>query len=1376
MVRSKYASDAKSLTEVTPHFDALRISIASPEQIRSWSYGEVKRPETINYRTFKPERDGLFCARIFGPVKDDECLCGKYKRIKFRGIVCEKCGVEVTQSRVRRERMGHIELASPVAHIWFTKSLPSRIGTLLDLTMKNLDRVLYFEAYVVIDPGFTPLSKGQLLSEEEYVEAQDTHGEETFTALTGGAALKKMLKEIDLEAMHKELSDELVGLSSEIRRKKLVKRLKIVKAFLTSKTRPEWMVLDVLPVIPPELRPLVPLDGGRFATADLNDLYRRLINRNNRLKKLYELKAPTIIVRNEERMLQEIADALLDNSRRGRPVVGANKRPLKSLSEALKGKQGRFRQNLLGKRVDYSGRSVIVVGPYLKLNQCGIPKKMALELFRPFVYQRLEKYGLVPTVKIAKRFVEKERPEVWDVLEEVVKDHPVLLNRAPTLHRLSIQAFEPVLVEGKAIQLHPLVCKAFNADFDGDTMSVHVPISVESQLETRVLMMSTHNILSPADGSPMIIPSKDMVLGLYYLTLAGNPLHDEHCYGSWGEIEHALFGKHITLHTPIRARIQHPEEGSRIVETTAGRLTVYNATPKHKNISFDAVNKPLTVGDIGKLIEQVYRFCGQEKTVEFADKLMALGFEHSTNSGVSFGKSDLVVPEEKESFVQDTWKQVHEYRQQYLDGLITQGERFNKITDAWGDCTTKVSEAMLKKLSSKQTPDEMNAIYMMAHSGARGSAAQMRQLAAMRGLITRHSGDFLEYPITSNFAEGLKGFEYFNSTHGSRKGLSDTALKTANSGYLTRRLVDVAQDCIISVPDCGTEEGIYVRAVVEGGTVVSSLEERISGRVLAETLTQEDGTVIVEVGTLVSEDVLSKINLSHITEIKIRSVLKCEAERGLCAKCYGQDLTRSNLVSIGEAVGVVAAQSIGEPGTQLTLRTFHLGGAGQKSTEASELLSSHDGTVTYDKSDIVKDGQGKTIVIARSMLLTIQDSKGKERARHDVPHGACLAIQSGSVIKKGAKLAEWNSYAVPIVTEKTGIVRFVDLREGLSFKEIADEATGVSKKIVTDWRQSSRGDSLKPRLVICDDKGDILKLDNGMEARYFLSSDAVLNISDGQKVHCGDIIAQLPRESTKNRDITGGLPRIVELVEARRPKDPSLICECAGTVEFGKEYKSKRALIIKPDEENAEPVEYLVPRSKHILVQEGEHVKVGEVLVDGSPVLQDILRVLGVEMLAEYLIKEIQDVYRLQGVRINDKHLEIIARQMLQKLEITDPGDTLYLTGDHVDLRIFEALNKKMLDAGKKPARGIRVLQGITRASLQTESFISAASFQETTRVLTEAAIWGKVDRLRGLKESVIVGHLPLVGTGWLTNQLKNEAFVPQSVQEGDDSAQRARG
>lgn len=1341
-------------------FDQIRLSIASPETIRSRSFGEIKRPETINYRTLKPERDGLFCMRIFGPVRDFECGCGKYKRIKYKGIVCEKCGVEVTHSRVRRERMGHIELAAPVAHIWFAKSVPSRIGTLLDIPTKDLERILCFEAYVVTDPGLTTLQRGQLFSEEAYCDAQDEHGEDSFTAMMGAAALKVLLSQLDLPAQKEDILSSLETVSSELRRKKLIKRLKLVQGFLKSKARPEWMIMDVIPVIPPELRPLVPLDGGRFATADLNDLYRRLVNRNNRLKRLYELKAPSIIVRNEERMLQEIADALFDNSRRGRPVVGANKRPLKSISDTLRGKQGRFRQNLLGKRVDYSGRSVIVVGPHLKLNQCGLPKKMALELFRPFVCHRLEKYGLVPTLKAAKRFVEKARPEVWGILEEVVKDHPVLLNRAPTLHRLGIQAFEPLLIEDQAIQVHPLVCKAFNADFDGDTMSVHVPLSVEAQLEARLLMMSTNNILSPADGSPMIVPSKDMVLGLYYLTLADKrPEGNLPAFSSTEEVRLALFHKAIQKHSWVRVLINdvlpNGDICERLVETTPGRLFIWEHVSPKACIAFDAVNKPLTSGDVATLIETTYTAVGSEDTVTFADSLLRLGFEHSTLSGVSFGKDDLLVPENKDNFVKEAWGNVHELRQQYMEGLITQNERHNAVTDVWEDCTEKVVGAMIKKMSQDKEPAAMNAIYMMAHSGARGSVAQMRQLAGMRGLIAKHSGDILEHPITSNFSEGLKAFEYFSSTHGSRKGLSDMALKTANSGYLTRRLVDVAQDCIVTEEDCGTQEGLDVTAVTEGGEEITPLSAKIVGRCLAEAITDESGKELLPKGYLIETKDWPIIQKLGLLSVKIRSVLMCQAKRGLCAKCYGTDLARGRMVSLGEAVGVVAAQSIGEPGTQLTLRTFHLGGAAQKASKDSTLTALQTGAVRLFNVKKVQNSDNVPVALGRSMQLEIAGDDGLVTPRQDIPYGAQLYVNDGARVEKGFKIAEWNPYHLPIATEVDGHAYFADLVEGVSCRTVTDEATGMLRRVVLDWRQNPRGKDLKPRFVLRDAKGKPVVLENGLEARYFLSVDAQLVVEDGAAVKTGDTLAQLPRESSKIRDITGGLPRIAELVEARIPKDPSVINEIEGVVSLGRDYKAKRAIIVTPAE--GEPVEYMVARGKHVLVQEGDTVKKGDVLVDGSPVLKDVLRILGVGALAAYLIKEIQAVYQFQGVTIADKHIEIVVRQMLQKVEITEPGGTLYLVGDQVDRLEFQATNEEMAAQGRQPATAMPVLQGITKASLQT-SFISAASFQDAPRVLTDAALQGATDSLSGLKESVISGRLIPAGTGWVEKKLREEA------------------
>ena len=1351
-------------TKGSSSFDHIKISVASPEQIRAWSFGEVTKPETINYRTFKPERDGLFCARIFGPIKDYECLCGKYKRPKYRGLICEKCGVEVTHSKVRRERMGHIELATPVAHIWFTKSLPSRVAMILDLSMKELEKVLYFENYIVIEPGLTALKARQLLTEDEYIAAQDDFGEESFTASIGGDALKVMLSAIDLEKEKSQLRQELEETNSEMRRKKLVKRLKTIEAFLQSGTRPEWMVLDVLPVIPPEIRPLVPLDGGRFATSDSNDLYRRVINRNNRLKRLIELRAPDIIVRNEKRMLQEAVDALFDNSRRQRPIVGANKRPLKSLADMLKGKQGRFRQNLLGKRVDYSGRSVIVVGPELKLHQCGLPKKMALELFKPFVYARLERYGLASTIKAAKRMVERERPEVWDILEEVIREHPVLLNRAPTLHRLGIQAFEPVLIEGKAIQLHPLVCTAFNADFDGDQMAVHIPLSVEAQLEARVLMMSTNNILTPASGRPIILPTKDIILGLYYLTMMREGEKGEGMvFGSVGEIDQALSAGVLSLHAPIKARFHGVDDGGKpvkqIVETTAGRMILSDLLPRNPHIKFDLINCLITSKDVTSLVDMVYRHCGQKETVIFADRLMALGFKHATSSGISFGKDDLLIPAEKENLVASTHEMVGNYEQQYLDGLITRGEKYNKVVDAWSQCSENVAQAMMKGLSRAVPGQDVNSVYMMAHSGARGSAAQMKQLAGMRGLMTKPSGEIIETPIISNFKEGLTVLEYFNSTHGARKGLSDTALKTANSGYLTRRLVDVAQDCVIIKDDCGTNKGISVKAVVEGSEVLTPLSERILGRTaLEDIIDPATDEVLVKAGEIIEESHIDYIEQTSIDEVRIRSALTCEAEIGICGTCYGRDLARGIKVNLGEAVGVIAAQSIGEPGTQLTMRTFHIGGTAQGTGERSSVEAAFDAIVEINNRNVVTNSEGIAIVLGRYCEIILKDAKGRERARHKIPYGAKLLVEEGKRVKKGQRMAEWDPFTLPIITETDGIVHFVDLVEGVSMREFTDETTGISSRVVIDWRQQSRGANLKPRLTLRDKKGDPLTLASGVEARYFLPVDAVLSIENGAEVRAGDTIARLPRESSKSKDITGGLPRVAELFEARMPKDHAIISEIDGRVEFGKDYKTKRRIRVVPLDDAGEAIEYMIPKGRHVTVFEGDYVKRGELLVDGNPVPHEILRILGVEALASYLINEIQEVYRLQGVKINDKHIEVIVRQMLQKVEIENPGDTMYVIGDHVDRREVEAVNINMETEGKRPCKAHPVLQGITKASLQTESFISAASFQDTTRVLTEAAVAGKIDNLAGLKENVIVGRLIPAGTGGVINALKGLA------------------
>jgi DNA-directed RNA polymerase subunit beta' len=1346
-------------TGQTQTFDNIRISIASPEKIISWSYGEIKKPETINYRTFKPERDGLFCARIFGPIKDYECLCGKYKRMKYKGVICEKCGVEVTLSKVRRERMGHIELAAPVAHIWFLKSLPSRIGQLLDMTLKELERVLYFESYIVLEPGLTALKPLQLLSEDEFVDAQDQYGEDTFTAGIGAEAIRELLTELDLEKLRDDLRVEIRESKSELKPKKLAKRLKVVEAFIASGNRPEWMILTVVPVIPPELRPLVPLDGGRFATSDLNDLYRRVINRNNRLKRLIELRAPDIIIRNEKRMLQEAVDALFDNGRRGRVITGANKRPLKSLSDMLKGKQGRFRQNLLGKRVDYSGRSVIVVGPELKLHQCGLPKKMALELFKPFIYSRLDAKALASTVKQAKKLVEKEKPEVWDILDEVIREHPVLLNRAPTLHRLGIQAFEPVLIEGKAIQLHPLVCAAFNADFDGDQMAVHVPLSLEAQLEARVLMMSTNNILHPANGTPIIVPSQDIVLGLYYLTLAKqNEPGEGMVFASVSEISHALESKSVTLHTKIRARYRSvDEEGNPVVqiyETTPGRMLIGELMPRRPNITFDLCNRLLTKREISRLIDAVYRHCGQKETVIFCDQIMALGFGHACKAGISFGKDDMVIPPEKQGLVDRTRTLAKEYEQQYIDGLITQGEKYNKVVDAWAKCTDEVADVMMDHISAVEVDEKTgrekptNSIYMMAHSGARGSAAQMKQLAGMRGLMAKPSGEIIETPIISNFKEGLSVLEYFNSTHGARKGLADTALKTANSGYLTRRLVDVAQDSIILHDDCGSQRSIRASAVIDAGEIIVSLGQRILGRTAAEDVRDPaTGDTVVARNEEILEEHVELIEAANVVEMQIRSVLTCEARHGVCAKCYGRDLARGTPVNMGEAVGVIAAQSIGEPGTQLTMRTFHIGGTAQV-MQQSFIESNHEGLIKMRNRNVIRAGDNRLIVMGRSTAIAVLDADGNERAVHKLPYGARIHVDDGDQVKRGTRLAEWDPYTRPIITEVEGTIEFEDVVEGVSISEVADEATGITNRVVVDWRASPRGSDLKPAIIVKGKDGEVAKLARGGDARYLLSVDAILSVEPGSKVKAGEVLARIPTESAKTRDITGGLPRVAELFEARRPKDHAIIAEVDGRIEFARDYKNKRRIRILPDEDGMDPVEYLIPKGKHLSVQEGDHIEKGEYILDGHPAPHDILAIKGVEDLASYLVNEIQEVYRLQGVNINDKHIEVIVRQMLQKIEIEEPGDTTFLVGEQVDRLEFEDVNKEVEEQGREPAKGHRVLLGITKASLQTRSFISAASFQETTRVLTEASVSGKVDTLEGLKENVIVGRLIPAGTG----------------------------
>lgn len=1349
-------------------FDSIRIGIASPEKILSWSFGEIKKPETINYRTFKPERDGLFCARIFGPTKDYECLCGKYKRMKFKGVICEKCGVEVTLSRVRRERMGHIELAAPVAHIWFLKSLPSRISLLLDMQLKEVERVLYFEKYVVLEPGLSPFAVNQLITEEEYMDAQDQYGADAFTAMIGAEAIREMLAALDLEKIAAELRQDLAETTTELKRKKFSKRLRIFDAFIESGNRPEWMVLTVIPVIPPELRPLVPLDGGRFATSDLNDLYRRVINRNNRLKRLIELRAPDIIIRNEKRMLQESVDALFDNGRRGRTITGANKRPLKSMSDMLKGKQGRFRQNLLGKRVDYSGRSVITVGPELKLHQCGLPKKMALELFKPFIYSRLEAKGLSSTVKQAKKLVEKERPEVWDILDEVIREHPVLLNRAPTLHRLGIQAFEPILIEGKAIQLHPLVCSAFNADFDGDQMAVHVPLSLESQLEARVLMMSTNNILHPANGQPIIVPSQDIVLGLYYLSImAENEPGEGMVFGDIGEIEHALESGAITLHSKIKGRFksldQDGNQVSKIYETTPGRMMIGQLLPLKKGVSFDSCNKLMTKKAISGLIDMVYRTCGQKSSVVFCDQVMELGFKNACKAGISFGKDDMLIPDTKKGIVDSTRNQVEDFEQQYADGLITQGEKYNKVVDAWAKCGDKVADEMMSRISSIQIDEDskrqkpVNSVYMMSHSGARGSPAQMKQLAGMRGLMAKPSGEIIETPIISNFKEGLTVLEYFNSTHGARKGLADTALKTANSGYLTRRLVDVAQDCIITEVDCGSENGLTMKAIIDAGSVVASLGTRVLGRTTAEDVIHPaTGEVLFERGHLLDEADCDLLEKYKVQAVKIRSVLTCEVRHGVCATCYGRDLARGTPVNQGEAVGVIAAQSIGEPGTQLTMRTFHIGGTAQV-VDSSFLESNFAGKITFKNSNMVQDSSGNLIVMGRNVSLQIMDGK-EVRASHRLQFGAKLQVKEGDKVDPGQRLAEWDPYTRPILTEVEGVVEFEDLVEGASVTETADENTGITKRMVTDWRSNPRGEGLKPALVVKSKDGKLLKLARGGDARYVLSVDAIIAVDPGAKVAPGDVIARIPLESAKTKDITGGLPRVAELFEARRPKDHAIIAEISGMIKFGRDYKNKRRIVIEPLDETMEPAEYLIPKGKPFHLQEGDAIEKGEYLLDGNPAPHDILAINGVEELASYLVNEIQEVYRLQGVGINDKHIEVIVRQMLQKVEVTHPGDSSLLVEEQVDRIEFDELNERLIEAGKVPAEAKPILLGITKASLQTRSFISAASFQETTRVLTEAAVSGKADTLEGLKENVIVGRLIPAGTGAMVSKVRQIA------------------
>jgi DNA-directed RNA polymerase subunit beta' len=1327
-------------------FNAMRISIASPEKIISLSRGEVKKPETINYRTFKPEKDGLFCAKIFGPVKDYECLCGRYKRMKHRGVVCEKCGVEVIQSKVRRERMGHITLATPVAHIWFLKSLPSRIGNAVDLPLKELEKVLYFESWIVLDPKDTPLKKKDLLTDEEYDEAREQYGSNGFVAGIGAEAIRQLLEEIDLEKLYEELRMEIATSVSDTKKKKLVKRLKVVEALRKSGNKPEWMILTILPVIPPDLRPLVPLDGGRFATSDLNDLYRRVINRNNRLKRLQELNAPEIIIRNEKRMLQEAVDVLFDNGRRGRAITGTNKRPLRSLSDMLKGKQGRFRQNLLGKRVDYSGRSVVTVGPDLRLHQCGLPKKMAIELFKPFIYNRLLEKGYVTTVKSAKKMVEKETSEVWDALDEVVREYPVILNRAPTLHRLGMQAFEPVLIEGKAIRLHPLVCTAFNADFDGDQMAVHIPLSIEAQTEARVLMMSTNNILSPANGSPIIIPSQDIVLGIYYLTRAKNEVKGEGMtFSCADEVRSAIDAGAIDLHARIKVRIN-----SELRETTAGRIILSEIVPQE--IDFDMVNKLMNKKELTNLIDYCYRLCGDKTTILLCDRLKDLGFKYATISGLSFAIGNMIIPENKKRIVSQADKDVLKIQKQYMDGLITDGERYNKVVDIWAQATEKIASEMLKGISTEEVPaadgkkrkiESFNPIYMMADSGARGSAVQLRQLAGMRGLMAKPSGEIIETPITANFREGLTVLQYFISTHGARKGLADTALKTANSGYLTRRLVDVAQDCIITEHDCETVDGVYVSALMEGGEIIETAGERVLGRVALHDIKDPfTGDVIVNANDEIDEALVEKIDHAGIERVNIRSVLTCRSKHGVCAKCYGRDLAHGHLVNIGEAVGIVAAQSIGEPGTQLTMRTFHIGGTA-KFDEHSTLEAHHDGVIKFVNLSTVKTREGDLVVMRRHGEVHVLDEQKRSRGKYPLSYGAHLKIIDNSPVKKGQLIAEWDPFSIPILAEVDGTIKFDDIIEGKTMQEQVDEVTGLSRKIIVEFK----GGDLRPRVSIKDNKGKTAKLaDSNSFARYLLSVGVNIVVSEGDEVRAGDIIAKIPRETTKTKDITGGLPRVAELFEARKPKDFAVISEINGVVSYGKDAKGKRKIIVTP--EVGEEKEYLIAKGKHISVQEGDQVIPGDALMSGVNNPHDLLAVKGEKELARYLVDEVQEVYRLQGVKINDKHMEVIVRQMLRRVKVADPGDTAFIADEKIERYRFQEENEKVIAQGGRPAIGEPMLLGITKASLSTQSFISAASFQETTKVLTEAALSGKSDYLRGLKENVIMGRLITAGTG----------------------------
>jgi len=1346
---------------VEQKFSKIKISLASPEKIKSWSFGEIKKPETINYRTFRPEKDGLFCSRIFGPIKDYECLCGKYKRMKFRGIICEKCGVEVTKSNVRRDRMGHIDLACPVSHIWFLKSLPSRISAAVDMKLKDVEKVLYFESFMVIEPGLTDLKKNQLLTEEEYVKAQEEFGDDAFEAGIGAEAIRKNLINLDLKAERDKLKEILKEVKSKVAEEKAIKRLKLMEAFINSGNKPEWMILTCVPVIPPELRPLVPLDGGRFATSDLNDLYRRVINRNNRLKRLMDLKAPDIIVRNEKRMLQESVDALFDNGRRGRVITGTGKRPLKSLAEMLKGKQGRFRQNLLGKRVDYSGRSVIVSGPELKLHQCGLPKKMAVELFKPFLYARLDKLGLATTIKQAKRIVEKEKPELWDALETIIREHPVILNRAPTLHRLGVQAFEAKLIEGSAIELHPLVCSAFNADFDGDQMAVHIPLSIEAQLEARVLMMSTNNILSPSNGKPIIVPSQDMILGIYYLSQGvEDDKKNENSKGYFNtitEIEQAIDNKNISLHSNIICRFETVDEnGDKVLQkynTTAGRFILSSILPKNHKIKFSLIDRILSKKNVSEIIDLVYRHCGQKETVILCDKLKALGFKHAFKAAISFGKDDLIIPKTKGKLVNDAKKLVEDYESQYSDGLITRGEKYNKVVDVWSKCTDLVANEMMKEISSatKTMPNgriETNSVFMMANSGARGSAAQMKQLAGMRGLIAKPSGEIIETPITANFKEGLTALEYFNSTHGARKGLADTALKTANSGYLTRRLCDVAQDISITKNYCGAKpkDSIFLSEIIDGGNITVALSDRILGRCAAEDIKHPiSGEVLIKKRELIDEDLCEKVDTAGVKSVNVHSVMTCLSKKGVCATCYGRDLSRGKLVTIGEAIGMIAAQSIGEPGTQLTMRTFHVGGTAQIKEE-SQAVAHFTGKINILNKNIIEDSKKNKIIMGRNTQISIVDEKQQQLAIYKVPYGAKLYCDNNEDIKKGKKICEWDPYTLPVIAEKSGVASYMDLVDGVSLAEIADDTTGITSKSVLDWRSQSKNAELKPRITLRDEKGNVIKKADENEARYYLVPDSILSVTDGQKVSAGDVLARLPKATSKARDITGGLPRVANLFEARKPKDSAIIAENDGTIQFGKELRGKQKVSIVQDDTTSSS--YLIPKGKHTNFNEGEKIKKGEYLLDGSPAPHDILRILGVPALTDYYVSEVQEVYRLQGVVINDKHIETILRQMLKKVEIKSQGDSDYLQGELVDKLDYEATNELLKKESKKPAQAERILLGITKASLQTNSFISAASFQETTRVLTDAAIKGKVDKLEGLKENVIVGRLIPAGTG----------------------------